>query len=156
MRSVFESRILGTHTYSGGLSYSYVDYIAMKVHLMRRTNLNNSQRKRFPPQIIDSVKRQLDSLLPGLMTRIDWFFLHRTGKGLVEVFIEDPREAVAMLNEFFGEENSIGERTRFVIYLMLKTLFLGNRGYLDKAYNYILNRRYDEFKELVARFLRGR
>lgn len=131
---------------------SITNSVSSKVYLMnKRSSYNNSTLK-----VIKIIQTQLDALLPGLMPRIDWFFFNTCGKSFIETLIDNPGEAVTKLREFFGEELGNDDRTRYVLFITVRTLFAERKRLADEALHYLLNGKYDKFKKLLSNIIKTR
>jgi len=96
-----------------------------------------------------SLKRYLDKVVPGIMSRLDWYFLMRYGEPFMQVLLQKPLVAYEELNDFFGGDKDLVE---YFIYFVIKGLFGADRTYTDKAYKALLEQNEKEFLELLTRY----
>ncbi len=96
--------------------------------------------------ISNSLRKYLDEVAPGTISRIDWHFMMNYGESFAKVFIRDPIMGYRGLLDFFGGDPS---STNYFLYFILKGLFGANRYYVDEAYRAILNRDSKKFKQIL-------
>ncbi|MEM1676129.1 MAG: hypothetical protein QXX35_05805 [Desulfurococcaceae archaeon] len=103
---------------------------------------------------IQNTRRYLENILVGEIVKLDWFFFRKTNKSFVEALIEEPIRTLNYLMEYYGIESF--EKTnglKYVVYISLKTFFLNNPQYYEKAFNCLINHDIEGFIEIIREFI---
>ncbi|MCD6301017.1 MAG: hypothetical protein J7L82_02990 [Staphylothermus sp.] len=95
------------------------------------------------------IMGNLERAFPGLIFRLDWFFLMDTGKGFVDNFLSDPIFTYRKIVEYFnGDEES----AKYTVYVIMREVFSHRYDLMDKAYKCIIENDYkciDDILKLI-------
>ncbi|MEM4528339.1 MAG: hypothetical protein QXS23_04025 [Desulfurococcaceae archaeon] len=110
-------------------------------------HVNNSKCTEIVANKVRHALISLDKMMPGFLNRIDLYFIIRYEKPFITLLVENPALAIEeLLNIYGGDRDS----AKFVIYMVLKTVFAGNIYLVDKAMRLLLENKYSEFIELIC------
>jgi len=121
------------------------------VHGSSRGDAENELIERF----VLSVGKTLERIVPGLLTRLDWYFYQKYRESFLKHFVKNPGEAVNDLLEYFGGGSLHDNDTaRYIVYLVLKHVFSHNRSLFEKAFNTALKSDWNELREILYTYLK--
>jgi len=105
-------------------------------------------------RVIERIRKQLDTALPGESVRLDWHFFRLYGEPFIKVLINNPEKAYeALLDYYGGESPGVLESVRYIIYTVLNILFLRNRSLVNKAHEAFFNKDWDRFREIIRNYI---
>ncbi len=105
-------------------------------------------------RIISNTRDYLDRVLPGAMTRINWHFYRSYNTSFIEFFLEEPIKAYRSLLDLYGaERKEERDNINYIIYLVLKGIFIGRSNYINIAYNAVISGDKETFEELLDNYL---
>lgn len=113
----------------------YKEYVRSRLEKMKYTILTNLERA-----------------LPGLIHRLDWYFLMDTGNSFIENFLFDPILTYEKLIDYYNEDE---DSAKYTIYAILRELFNYRIDLVEKAYNCILRKDYECIQSLFRLILGG-
>jgi len=102
-----------------------------------------------------SMSKTLEKIVPGLLTRLDWYFYQKYRESFLKHFIKNPGEAVNDLLEYCGGGSLRDNDTaKYIVYLVLKHVFSHNRSLFEKALNAALEGNWSELCEILYTYLK--
>jgi len=121
------------------------------VHSPSGTSVENEFIERF----VLSVSKTLEKIVPGLLTRLDWYFYQKYRESFLKHFVKNPGEAVNDLIEYCGGGSLRDNDTaRYIVYLVLKHVFSYNRSLFEKALDAALKGDWSELCKILYTYLK--
>lgn len=113
-------------------------------------------KKKIFYKLMENAKRHLEQTLPGEIDRIEWEFYRRFNKSFIEHLFNKPEETIQVLLDYEGADMfNEAEKTKYILFLTLKSFFLNNRKYFELAYKYLKQKDWSSFKKIVDDFIRS-
>ncbi len=137
-------------------AYTYPSPPVWVLHLINNSNSRDRLYREYVRSRLEKIKytiiSNLERALPGLIHRLDWYFLMDTRKSFIENFLFDPILTYEKLIDYYnGDEDS----AKYTIYAILRELFNYRMDLVEKAYNCILRKDYECIQNLFRLILGG-
>ncbi|GEM_PF-3349015 len=117
-------------------------------------NWLSPEEKKVFDRLLNNTKKHLERVLPGEIDRLDWEFFRKFKEPFIIHLFNNPEETINQLMDYEGADIlEEADKTKYILYMVLKSFFLNNRRYAERALNSLLSRNWNLFREIVKEFI---